>query len=115
MEYVFVGFRQTDTVRHYGFQGVAEDRSRSAYTVGVDTTLLRKYSIALQDVALICRRFLEQREAADAPRAVMLTEAHLQVFVENRAAIAATTAKRKQHHRPPVSNKVGQAWRGGPR
>ena len=114
MEYVFVGFRQTDAVRHYGFQGIAEDRSRSVYTVGVDTTLLRKYSIALQDVALICRRFLEEREGEDARHAVMLTEAHMRLFAENRAAVAASTAKRRQH-RPPVSNKVGQAWRGGPR
>lgn len=110
MEYVLVGFRQVDAVRHYGFQGIAEDRSRVEFTVGTDMTLLRKYSIAIQDVPLLCRRFLEERDISDARHAIMLSEDQMRRFAEARSAVEAA-AKMRKHHRPPTSSKVGQAWR----
>lgn len=111
MEYVFTGFRQVNLTRHYGFQGVAADRSRKQFTVGTDVTLLRKYAIALQDVPLLCRRFLEERDTADETRALTLTEDQMRRYADNRAALIELNARKRKQHRGPVSSKVGQAWR----
>ena len=111
MEYVFTGFRQVDTIRHYGFQGIADDHSRTSFTVATDVTLLRKYSIALQDFALLCRRFLQEREARDDQRSVILTEEEMRRIAGARTALLELAASKRKPHRAPVSHKVGQAWR----
>jgi hypothetical protein len=112
MEFVFTGFQQVDGVRHYGFQGVAADRSRVQFTVGTDVTLLRKYAIALQDVPLLCRRFLEEQDESGRKRAVMFTEQDMRRYADTQASAREAAAQRRRPHRAPVSNKVGQAWRG---
>ena len=111
MEYVFTGFRQVDTMRHYGFQGIADDHSRTSFSVATDVTLLRKYSIALQDVALLCRRFLQQREARDDQHSVVLTEEDMRRIADARTALLDLAAQKRKPHRTPVSRKVGQGWR----
>jgi hypothetical protein len=111
MEYVFTGFRQVDTMRHYSFQGIADDHTRTSYVVATDVTLLRKYSIALQDVALLCRRFLQQRDATDVRHSVILTEEEMRRIAEARTALLELAASKRKPHRVPASRKVGQAWR----
>lgn len=59
MEYLLESYRQTAGVRIFFFDGVSSDRSRSRFTVSVDTALLSRYTISLQELPLLCRRFLQ--------------------------------------------------------
>jgi hypothetical protein len=96
VEYVFTGFRQVDGMRFYGFQGISADRSRQPYTVATDVTLLRMYAIALQDVPLLCRRFLEEREGRDGRHSIILGEADMRRHVDQKAADLVERAARKR-------------------
>ena len=59
MEFVFTGFRQSNNFRHFAFEGIAEDRTRTQFVVGADLMLIRKYQITMQELPLICLRLLE--------------------------------------------------------
>lgn len=108
MEYVFNGFRQVDSMRHYAFQGIAADHSRRPFIVATDITLLRKYSIALQDMPLLCRRFLEEREGHDEGRSVMLGEEDMRRYADKKAAALLEIAARKRKHQRVVASRAGQ-------
>jgi len=112
MDYVFTGFRQVEAIRHYGFEGIASDRSRTKYNVQADMALLRKYAIALQDVPLLCRRFLQEREGNDDLVSVMMNEDAMRKYADARTALLEDAARKRKQHRTPLSNKIGQAWRG---
>jgi hypothetical protein len=71
-----------------------------------------KYAIALQDVPLLCRRFLEEQDESGRKRAVMFTEQDMRRYADTQASAREAAAQRRRPHRAPVSNKVGQAWRG---
>jgi hypothetical protein len=64
MQFSLTGFSQTANVRHYTFQGVTADQTRQEVTVGVDLNLARQYGISLQELPLLCRRFLEEQSVA---------------------------------------------------
>ena len=63
MQFSLTGFSQTTNVRRYTFQGVTAD-TRQEVTVGVDLNLARQYGISLQELPLLCRRFLEEQSSA---------------------------------------------------
>ncbi len=112
MEYVFTGFKQVEAIRHYGFEGIGADRSRTKYNVQADVALLRKYAIALQDVPLLCRRFLQEREGNDDLVSVMMSEDSMRKHADARTALIEDAARKRKQHRTPLSSKIGQAWRG---
>jgi len=64
MQFSLTGFSQTTNVRRYTFQGVTADQTRQEVTVGVDLNLARQYGISLQELPLLCQRFLEEQSAA---------------------------------------------------
>ena len=110
MEFVFTGFRQNNNFRHFAFEGIAEDRTRTQFVVGADLMLIRKYQITMQELPLICLRLLEA--SPDGPNTITFTEENMQAYATNRTlAREVLAAKRKPVRRPPTAN-LGSAWRG---
>ena len=111
MEFILTGFQQDANMRHYAFQGIASDRSRTDFTVGADLQLIRKYQIAVQELPLLCRRLLEEHMASDQQTAVVFTEEDMQLFAKNRADAKELASHRKKLPRRPPVNNSGRAWR----
>ena len=107
MEFVLAGFRQFDNVRRYYFDAVGEDRSRQQVTVGADLNLIRRYGIPLQELPLLCRRLLEGRAKIET---IMFTENDMVRYANQRATESKALMEKRRAHRPPVSNRVRQAW-----
>jgi len=110
MQYILTGFTHDVGSRVFAFECIGEDRIRTAYSVRADLALTRKYGIRVQELPLLCRNILEQRDGNDAQRAFTYTEAAMCLRATIRAAEAAEQ-KKKTPRRPPSEN-VGTAWRG---
>ncbi|MBI3679070.1 MAG: hypothetical protein HY235_01485 [Acidobacteria bacterium] len=111
MEFVLTGFRQDNNIRRYAFQGIAADRKRTEFTVGVDLSLVRKYQIPLQELPLLCCHLLTGHAEGGQTKTLTFTEEDMRGYASRRAAAQdAADLKRKAHRRPP-SSRTGQAWR----
>lgn len=100
MQYILVGFTHDVGFRVFAFEGIAEHRVRAVYSVRADLALVRKYGIRVQELPLLCRTILEQREVSDAQRMFTFTEAAMSRRAEARAAEAALHIKKKPHPAP---------------
>lgn len=103
MQFILTGFTQDLGFRVFAFDGVAEDRSRTPFTVRTDLALLKRYDIRIQELPLLCRGLLEHREDSDLERTMTFTEAGMRVHAdhcaeERRVALA----KRKPARRTPT-------------
>ena len=109
MEFVLTGFHQEDNIRRYRFQGIANDRKRSEFTVGVDLALIRKHRIPMQELPLLCRGLLEIRPPGDPANALTYTEKDMLGYASRRAAEQELAEhKRRGHHRPPLPNRMAK-------
>jgi hypothetical protein len=108
MEYLLDHYRQTAALRIFVFDGVSADRSRSRFTVSVDTALLGRYTISLQELPLLCRRFLENRAIAGGSHTLSFAEADMAHLFAERAEALQAVRQRKfnrgaSSHRPPAN------------
>jgi len=103
MEYLLENYRQTAALRVFAFDGVSQDRSRSRFTVSVDTALLHRYTISLQELPLLCRRFLEDRAIAGGSHTLTFAEADMAHLFAERAEALAAARQRKFNRRPTVT------------
>jgi|SRR5579871_700313 len=110
IQYVLVGFTHEVGFRVFSFEGIGEQRVRLVYSVRADLSLVRKYGIRMQELPLLCRALLEQREESDTLRAFTFTEADMSLRADARAAEAA--AKKKRPPRRSPTQNTGAAWRG---
>jgi hypothetical protein len=110
MQYILTGFTHDAGSRVFAFESIGEDRIRTAYSVRADLALAGKYGIRVQELPLLCRNILEQRDGTDVQRTFTYTEAAMCLRASARAAEAAEQ-KKKTPRRPPSEN-VGTAWRG---
>ena len=112
IQYVLTGFTQDSGCRVFAFARVAEDRTRTEFTVRADLALSRRYLIPMQELPLLCRNFLARREDLAHTRAVIFSEEEMRLYAANCAIAKQTAAnKRKPAHRPASGN-LGAAWRG---
>lgn len=109
MQYILTGFTHDLGFRVFAFERIGEDRVRTAFIVRADLALARKYGIRTQELPLLCRSVLEQREGSDTERTFTYTEAAMSTRA-NLCAIEAAAQKRKPPRRPASEN-VGAAWR----
>ena len=112
MQYILVGFTHDVGFRVFAFEGIAEHSVRAVYNVRADLALVRKYGIRVQELPLLCRAILEEREVSDAHHTFTFTEAAMSQRAEARAAEAATPRKKPQPPRPPGPNlgDAGRPW-----
>jgi hypothetical protein len=117
MQFTLTGFRQDTGIRVFAFEGTADDRTRTAFTVRTDLALSRRYGIQLQELPLLCRGLLERRDSLDVGRTVTFTEEEMQLHATGRAAEREAAQRRKAPRRPPARNpqtthQPGSEWRG---
>jgi hypothetical protein len=98
MQFSLTGFSQTTNVRRYTFQGVAADQTRQEATVGVDLNLARQYGISLQELPLLCQRFLEEQSAAGKMDSLTFSELEM-LGVASRREEANREASKTQRRR----------------
>lgn len=110
MQYILTGFTHDLGFRVFAFECIGEDRVRIAFSVRADLALARKYGIRTQELPLLCRSILEQRDGSDTDRIFTYTEAAMSLRAD-LCAVEAAAQKRKPPRRPPSEN-VGAAWRG---
>jgi hypothetical protein len=110
MQFVLTGFKQEREFRVFAFEGIAADRVRIAFTVRADLDLSRRYGIRLQELPLICREVLEQREEGEQMHALTFTEDAMRIHASDRAA-RASAARSKKPPRKPNHEGDGAAWR----
>ncbi len=84
MEYVLTNFQQQLNIRRFFFKGTNAAKERLEYIVGVDLSMARKYAIPVQDLPLLCLRYLETRTDDLQPRGVTFTDRQLSDFAAQR-------------------------------
>jgi hypothetical protein len=131
MQFVLVGFTQDAGFRVFAFEGIAEDRTRTKYTVRADLALIRGYEIRVQELPLLCRALLERvtqvttqitTEVTGQESAVRQTE-HTWIYTEEEMRLHASgcaevrdAAQRKKSMRkfglnqPGAGSRAPQAW-----
>ena len=110
MQFILTGFTQDTGFRVFAFEGIAEDRSRTAFTVRTDLSLIRRYGIRVQELPLLCRGILEQRNEGGHERTMTFTEEGMRRHADVCAAGRDAAQRRKATHRPPAKP-AGSGWR----
>jgi len=110
MQYILTGFTHDVGVRVFAFEGVGEDRVRTAYRVRADLALVRKYGIRMQELPLLCRAILEQRDGSDTESTFTYTEAAM--CLRATACAAESAAQKKKAPRRAPNQNAGAGWRG---
>ena len=121
LEFILTGFKQTQNVRHYQFQVIGADRTRRDVSVDADLDVMRKHGISIQEMPLLCRRLLEESEAARAldqshgavtvsetstAEVLLFSSEDMAVHARGRAAAKLEQElKRKRPNRPPSPNR----------
>jgi len=114
MNYVLTGFTQDMGFRVFAFEGVTHDHTRTVYKVRADLDLIRRYGIRVQDLPLLCRGMLEQRNEGDEQKTFTYSENDMRRIADLRAVEVEAARKKSSHRRPPPGEKVGAAWRARP-
>jgi hypothetical protein len=109
-QFILKGFTEVTGFRIFAFEGIAADRTRTAYTVGTDLALTRRYGIRLQELPLLCRAVLEHRLEGEEQRAFTYTEEHMSVYADCAAA-RAEAAKHRKPSRRPTTDPTATPWR----
>ena len=60
MQFTLKGFTQEMGSRVYAFERVQQGRIRTTYTVKADLSLIRNSDIRMQELPLLCCKFLER-------------------------------------------------------
>ena len=114
IQFILKGFSQVMGFRIFAFEGIAADRTRTAFTVETDLALTRRYGIRLQELPLLCRAVLERPHEGDEKRAFEYTEQDMRLYADCAAA-RQEAAKQRRPPRRPATGHVGAAWRVPPR
>ncbi|MBI5084898.1 MAG: hypothetical protein HZB13_09925 [Acidobacteria bacterium] len=112
MHFVLNGFSEVEGYRVFAFDGVAADRSRSAFTVRIDVALSRNYGIRLQDLPLLCRGLLDSRDPGEQHSSYTYTEDAMRRFAAAASAAAAAARARRPPRRPSAEQPPHPAGAG---
>lgn len=74
MQFLLTGFRENFGFRVFVFEGMAADKTRSAFSVKAEIGLIRKHGIRIQELPLLCRQLLELRNEEQEVRSLTFTE-----------------------------------------
>ena len=109
MQFILTGFTQDTGFRVFAFEGIAGDQTRTAFTVRTDLALLRRYGIRVQELPLLCRGLLEQRDDGEQERTMTFTEEGMRLRGQQRSGTR-WAQKRNSTHWPPT-HPTGTGWR----
>ena len=111
MQFVLTGFTHESGFRVFAFEHVGADRVRTKCTVKADLALVRQYGIHVQELPLLCRRLLDQRDEGDASRASTFGEDAMRACASERNAAREAAALRRRTPKTPTAENTGAAWR----
>ncbi|HEY1947155.1 MAG TPA: hypothetical protein VGG97_09135 [Bryobacteraceae bacterium] len=114
MQFILTGFTQDTGFRVFAFEGVAADRTRTAYTIRADLALTRKHGIRIQELPLLCRGLLERSPEGEQKCPMIFTEEEMGLYERTCAdARHAAILKKKVARRfTPATGETGNGWRG---
>jgi hypothetical protein len=111
MQFVLTGFIPDTGFRVFAFDGIAEDRSRTGFTVRADLALIRRYGIQMQDLPLLCRGLLERRDENETAHELIFSESEMRIHADHLAAEKEAAQRKKAARRPPTNTNPGSGWR----
>ena len=117
MSFILTGFRQDMGFRVFAFERKETDNSRMEFTVKADLALIRRYDIRVQELPLLCRGFLERREAdVTIPaykdsRTLTYSEDEMRACASIRTAAKNEAARKRKPPKRPIGENPGSAWR----
>jgi hypothetical protein len=91
----------------FAFEGTAEDRTRTAYTVRADLALTRKYGIRVQELPLLCRGILERAGEGEQKSAATFTEEEMRLYSHNCTEARDAAIRRRKALRKPLPAQAG--------
>jgi hypothetical protein len=100
MNFILTGFRQDAEYRVFDFEGIADDRSRSAFAVRADLGLIRQFGIRVQELPLLCRALLDQMGDVPGRHAITFTAEKMRQHAQN-CAQAMVDAQARRSRRAP--------------
>jgi hypothetical protein len=101
-QFLLTGFTQTAAIRVYAFERRVDARLLD-YTVEVDLALISGYGIRIQELPLLCRELLQQKEQPDEIGAYIFTEQRMRSRAEELAAVKEEADRRKKERRSAAS------------
>jgi len=110
MQFSLTGFRQDAGSRVFTFQGTGTDRTHTTFSVSADMELSRVHGIRMQELPLLCLRFLEQHDSAGAERHLTFSEADMLLHANNCAAEREAAQKKKSSRKAPVNAGTRTEW-----
>ena len=110
MQFVLTGFSHHAGLRVFGFEGVAADQTRTKFSVSADIALSRSHGIRVQELPLLCRRFLEQHHTGDEKRDLTFAEEDMCLYANNCASEKEAAQRKRSPRRPPVNVATRTEW-----
>ena len=110
MQFVLTGFTHNAGLRVFEFDGLGPDRTRTHFSVSADIALSRSHGIRVQDLPLLCVRFLEQRDTSDVTRNLTFGEEDMRAYANECAAEREAAQRKRSSRRPPVSAATRSEW-----
>jgi hypothetical protein len=110
MQFLLTGFSHNAGLRVFGFEGVAADQTRTKFSVSADITLSRRHGIRVQELPLLCLRFLEQHHTGDEKRDLTFAEDDMYVYANNCASEREAAKRKKLPRRPPANAGTRTQW-----
>jgi hypothetical protein len=98
MQFSLTGQSQNADVRTYAFNGNASGQKGRSVTVSVDIGAARRHAISLQELPLLCLRFLEVSLATSEATALTFSEGDMLAIAGQREEAKRAAALK---HRPP--------------
>lgn len=110
VQFVLTGFSHHAGLRVFGFEAVAADQSRTKFSVSADIALSRSHGIRVQELPLLCLRFLEQHHTEDEKRDLTLAEEDMCVYANNCASEREASQRKRSPRRPPGNVATRTEW-----
>ena len=101
MQYSLTEQTQNADVRTYAFNGNASGQKVRRVTVSVDIAVARRHAISLQELPLLCLRFLELTVATSDATALIFSEGAMQAIAGQREEAKRVAAMKHRAPRRP--------------
>lgn len=110
MQFVLTGFSHNEGLRVFEFEGIRADRTRSHFSVSADIALSRSHGIRVQELPLLCLRFLEQQDTTGEARDLTFAENDMRAYVNECAAEREAAQRKRAPRRPPGNPAARSEW-----
>ncbi len=110
MQFVLTGFSHNAGFRVFAFEGIATDRTRTTFSVSADLALSRTHGIRVQELPLLCLRFLEKHDGSDEVHNLTFAEEDMRAYSDNCTAEREATQRKRTPRRNPGTPAPRTEW-----